>query len=166
MEYVATTENGELPIEILDGGRRIAIGDRLHEVDMKAIGNHMLVSLLVDNCSYEVLLEEREGEYHVLLEGVVYAVRVENKDHRRLSRLARPRAMPMGKITIRAPMPGMVVNVPVAEGQHVSGGDVLVVLESMKMENEVRAPQGGAVREISVAAGDLVNGDQVLLVIE
>lgn len=166
MEYIAITEGAELSIEILEGGSKIAIGDRVHEVDMKAIGNHSLLSLLVDNTSYELLIEGHEDGFRVLLEGMLYDIRVESKTRHHLSGLASPRPMAKGRATIRAPMPGMVVAVPVAVGQAVSTGDVLVVLESMKMENEVRAPQNGTVREINIADGELVNGDQVLLVVE
>ena len=74
--------------------------------------------------------------------------------------------MPKGESAIRAPIPGTVVSVPVTAGQPVSQGEVLLVLESMKMHNELRSPQDGVIQAVNVAAGDLVKGDQVLLVVE
>jgi biotin carboxyl carrier protein len=62
-------------------------------------------------------------------------------------------------------MPGLVVSVPVAAGETVLAGQVLIVLESMKMENEVSAPQDGVIQALNVAAGELVNANQVLLVV-
>ena len=123
-------------------------------------------ALLVDNGSYEVLIEEQGREIRVLLEGKLYIVRVEGKRRQRLLELVTPRTMPKGKLSIRPPMPGMVVSVPVKTGEAVSAGQVLVILESMKMENELRAPQDGVIQAINVTAGDFVIGDQVLLVVE
>lgn len=166
MEYVAIAEGSEVPIEVLDGGTRVRISGRVHQVDMRDIGNRSLFSLLVDNSSYEVLIEEQKQGFRVLLEGRLYTIRVEGKGRHRLSGLVRPRSMPKEKLTIRAPIPGMVVSVPVTTGQAVAAGDVLIVLESMKMENEVRASQDGVVQVVRVSAGELVNGDQILLVVE
>ena len=66
---------------------------------------------------------------------------------------------------IKAPMPGTVVNVNVTVGQAVKEGDVLVVLEAMKMENDIVAPCVGVVKQIPVAKGSTVNTDEVLAVI-
>jgi biotin carboxyl carrier protein len=63
-------------------------------------------------------------------------------------------------------MPGKIIAVLVAEGDAVEKGQGLVIVEAMKMENEVRSPVTGAVREIKVKPGDTVEGDAVLLVVE
>ncbi len=63
-------------------------------------------------------------------------------------------------------MPGTVVSIIAQEGQAVEAGQVLVVLEAMKMENEIMAPGAGTVRQIAVKAGDSVNGGDVLVVLE
>jgi acetyl/propionyl-CoA carboxylase alpha subunit len=166
MEYVAITEDGERVIELIDGGSKVMVDGQVHSADMQAIGNQTLFSLLVDNGSYEILIEEQGEELRVLLEGKLYTVRVQSKDRHRLSKLVPPRTKVKGKVAIRAPIPGVVASVPVTTGQAVSAGDLLLVLESMKMENELRAPQDGVIQAVNVAAGDLVHGDQVLLVVE
>ena len=66
---------------------------------------------------------------------------------------------------VRSPMPGVVSAVSVRVGQAVAAGDVLLVLEAMKMDNEIPAPAAGTVREIRVARGDQVAAQQVLLVL-
>jgi len=62
-------------------------------------------------------------------------------------------------------MPGLVVSVPVAEGQEVKKGDVLVVLESMKMQNELKSPKDGKVEKVKVEAGQAVEQGQVMVTV-
>jgi biotin carboxyl carrier protein len=62
-------------------------------------------------------------------------------------------------------MPGQIVTVPVSEGQAVHKGEILIVLESMKMQNELKSPRDGKIGRIKVKAGDNVEQNQVLLVV-
>jgi len=68
--------------------------------------------------------------------------------------------------SVKTPMPGVIVRIPVAEGAEVSEGDVLVVVEAMKMENEYRAAMDGVVASIHVAAGDSVEANTLLVTVE
>ena len=70
-----------------------------------------------------------------------------------------------GDAAIRSPMPGIVIAVSVSEGQPVSKGDKVVILESMKMENELRSPRDGVVSQVKVEAGANVEKDQILVVV-
>ena len=75
-----------------------------------------------------------------------------------------PRQPPVqGAVTVKAPMPGNILDVKVAAGASVKAGDVLVILEAMKMENEIVAPQDGTVASINVNKGDTVNSGDVLV---
>ncbi|MBP3937862.1 MAG: biotin/lipoyl-binding protein [Clostridia bacterium] len=67
--------------------------------------------------------------------------------------------------TIPAPMPGSIVNINVTVGQAIKAGDVLIILEAMKMENDITAPCDGTVKQILTTKGATVNTDDVLLVI-
>ena len=71
-----------------------------------------------------------------------------------------------GDATVVAPMPGRVVRVLVAVGDEVAAKQGLVVVEAMKMENELRSPKAGRVKDVSVTAGDSVEAGRVLLVVE
>lgn len=76
-----------------------------------------------------------------------------------------PKAAPaagQGSVKVNAPMPGKILSVKASAGQAVKKGDVLLVLEAMKMENEIVAPQDGTVAGINVAAGDSVEAGAVL----
>jgi biotin carboxyl carrier protein len=68
-----------------------------------------------------------------------------------------------GEYHLKAPMPGMVVAVPVEEGQKVERGADLVILESMKMQNELKAPREGTVTHVRVRPGDRVDQNQILI---
>jgi propionyl-CoA carboxylase alpha chain len=70
-----------------------------------------------------------------------------------------------GEISIKAPMPGLIVAIPVTEGQQVSAGQTVAVLESMKMQNELKTPRDGTVQRVSVAAGERVEQNKVLVTI-
>ena len=74
-----------------------------------------------------------------------------------------PAASPAGGEKVCAPMPGNILDVKVAAGASVKAGDVLVILEAMKMENEIVAPQDGTVASVNVNKGDTVNSGDVLV---
>lgn len=76
-----------------------------------------------------------------------------------------PAPAPAGASVVEAPMPGKILKISVAVGASVSSGDVLLILEAMKMENEISAPVSGAVREIRAREGDSVNTGDVLVVL-
>lgn len=78
---------------------------------------------------------------------------------------AAPKAAPAaaGAVAVKAPMPGNILDVKVKAGAQVKAGDVLVILEAMKMENEIVAPQDGTVASINVNKGDTVNSGDVLV---
>ena len=78
---------------------------------------------------------------------------------------AAPQAVSADGTKIVAPMPGSIVNINVSAGQAVKAGDVLIVLEAMKMENDITAPCDGTVKQIVTTKGATVNTDDVLLVI-
>lgn len=75
------------------------------------------------------------------------------------------RAVAGGSTAVDAPLPGAVLDVKVVEGQGVEAGQVLVILEAMKMENEITAPRAGTVREVRVTKGATVNAGDVLVVL-
>lgn len=76
-----------------------------------------------------------------------------------------PKAAPSaaGAVAVNAPMPGTILDVKVGAGTAVKAGDVLVILEAMKMENEIVAPQDGTVAAVNVKKGDSVNSGDVLV---
>lgn len=76
------------------------------------------------------------------------------------------KAAPAGKTTITAPMPGTILSIKVKQGSNVSKGDVIMILEAMKMENEILAPQDGTISSIDVSEGATVNTSDLLATIQ
>lgn len=117
--------------------------------------------------------------YNITVNGVAYSVSVEETAAGAAPVAAAPVAAPAapkaapapaaapkaaaGAVTVKAPMPGNILDVKVAAGASVKAGDVLVILEAMKMENEIVAPQDGTVASINVNKGDTVNSGDVLV---
>ena len=116
--------------------------------------------------------------YTITVNGTVYSVTVEEGTSTGAAPVAAapvaaapapaapaPAAAPagaQGSVTVNAPMPGKILGVKASVGQAVKKGDVVVVLEAMKMENEIVAPQDGTIASINVAVGDSVDSGAVL----
>jgi len=161
MAYVTTVEDKTFTIEIGEDGKLVVDGTP-HTVDLRHIEPLSLYSLLVDNMSHETFIEKQAGTYQVMVRGKLYNVTVEDKSTwEATSRSEEP--ITGGELTIEAPLPGVVVKVPVEVGQAVAASEVLVVLESMKMENRLNSPRDGEVKAIHVAANDQVERGEVLV---
>ncbi|MEP7287991.1 MAG: biotin/lipoyl-containing protein [Chloroflexota bacterium] len=161
MKYLTTVNGKTFTIDINQDGQVTIDGDE-RNVDFQVI-SEALVSALIDNQSYEALVEERDGLYNVLIGGELYEVEVTDERQQRLLRSSSGLDVTQGDLSIRSPMPGLIVAVSVAEGESVNQGDSLCVLESMKMENDIKAPRAGLVGKIHVAKGDRVEQNKILL---
>jgi biotin carboxyl carrier protein len=164
MKYEVTVEGETFLIEIED--EKVLVNGQPHAVDMQSIDDLTLYSLLVNNNSYETFIEEEEGHFQVLLHtGEMYSVQVKG-GRPRSTIIKKPFRIPGFETTIKAPMPGLVIDVMVTEGQQIVAGEVLVILESMKMENELRADWDGTVRSVHVRPGDVAGQDQALVIMQ
>ncbi|TEU11012.1 MAG: acetyl-CoA carboxylase biotin carboxyl carrier protein subunit [Anaerolineales bacterium] len=164
MKYKVTVEGETFLIEIED--EKVLVNGQPHAVDMQNIDDLSLYSLLVDNNSYEAFIEEEEGQFQVLLQnGEMYSVQVKG-GRPRSTIVKKPFRIPGVETTVKAPMPGLVIDVLVTEGQQIVAGEVLVILESMKMENELRAQWDGTVQSIHIHPGDVAGQDQALVTVQ
>ena len=164
MKYIATVEDQEFVIEVNREGE-VSVNGVVHTADMQTIGGSRLYSLIVDGRSYDIFIDEQDEHYLLVMQEGIFEVKVEDERTRRLAGLQRAPLAPAGEIMIKAPMPGVGVDVPVTVGQVVEAGDRVVVLESMKMQNEFKAPRAGTVRTVRVKPGDRVDQNQILLTI-
>lgn len=159
------TERVPVDVEDLGNGRLVLhVDGKRHEVD--AVGlDHGAVSLLVDGRSYDVEFDELGDEIQVQVRGDVF--RVDAADERALKLRAGAAAFQVeGKVTLTSPMPGKVVRVLVTQGEAVQAGQGLVVVEAMKMENELKSPKAGTVTEMFAREGVTVEANARLLTVE
>lgn len=163
MRYLTTVGDKTYTIDINQDGE-ITIDGVTRTLDLRSIDDE-LYSLLLDHRSFEALVEGGDGEYRVLLNGVLYYVQVADERAKRLAEAAGAFSPTSGEVNIKSPMPGLIVAVPVTEGQKVKKGQVVVVLESMKMENELKAPREGTVSAVKVQPRQTVEQNQVLVVL-
>jgi biotin carboxyl carrier protein len=113
------------------------------------------------------LLARRDGQtVDIALRGVGFQAEVMDETHARLAQVAAARGGGHVRRDLKAPMPGLVVKVLVQPGQEVTPGQPLVVLQAMKMENELSLPHGGTVSQVGVAEGQTVEAGQVLATLE
>jgi acetyl/propionyl-CoA carboxylase alpha subunit len=162
MKYIAEVDGLEFPIEILDD-HHICFGGEIIEVDLSAVSGQPLYSLIMNGESFEGYVYPDERSWQVLLLGRSYSISIEDEREKRLRTTDNQRVTPGREFTLKAPMPGLAVAVPIEEGQRVEKGQILVILESMKMQNELRAPFNGNVARLKIKPGESVQQKQVLL---
>ena len=162
MKYITTVDDQQFEIEVVDE-HHIRIGDRLLQVDFESVSGQSVFSLILDGRSYESFVYQGEEDWDVLLRGRQYQVKVEDEREKRLKAAAGGGVAEGGEFHLKAPMPGLVVAILVEEGQPVQKGQVMLILESMKMQNELKAPRDGVIGRIRVKAGESVEQKQAML---
>jgi biotin carboxyl carrier protein len=144
-----------------DGGFRVSIDGAAQEVDARALRPGTW-SLVIAGRSYVVDLDRRRAGIAASVGDSEALLQVEDALHKRLASTAGARPAPRGE-AIRAPIAGKVVKVLVAAGDQVTAGTPVIVLEAMKMENELAAERGGTVSAIHKAAGQAVDTGDLLV---
>lgn len=162
MKYIATIGEQTFTITI-DGDNDVLIDGEPVAVDLQTSLDGTLYSLLVDGHSYALRLQPMEDCYRVQVAGETHDVSIVDERTHRLAGLRGSHGAHAGEFVLRAPMPGVIVEVPVSEGQTVDKGQTLVVLESMKMHNEFKAPRAGTVHSVRVAKGQRIEKSAVML---
>ncbi len=164
MLFDARVDGRVLRVEVKgkDGRYTVILDGKPLEVDLFDDGRDF-VSMLIEGRSHEVGLEKRPLGYNVVLADDVVAVDLSDAARGEAPAL---RKAAEGPVRIKAPMPGKVVRVLVGAGDLVTAGAGLVVVEAMKMENELRAPRPGRVLETAVREGQAVETGALLVVLE
>ncbi len=164
MKYFATVGEHEYEIEF-DDGQLVVDGEPV-AVDFERIGDPELYSMLIDGHSYELLVEAERFNYAVTVHGSQYQIQIEDERTRRMNAGRREGALPDGEAPVRAPIPGLVVKVLVEEGESVEQDQPLLILEAMKMENEIRSPRACVIKKVDVEAGQRVEQNATMLIID
>jgi pyruvate carboxylase subunit B len=165
VKYIVTVDGQEVVVEV-DGGV-VRVGDRIVEAHLSPVPGTPLRHLLLDGESLTLAMSRQEtGRWDVQLHGSHYGAEVLDERTRHIRSLTGDGSVPRGPSHLKAPMPGLVARILVAPGQAVTHGQGLVVLEAMKMENELRAGAPGTVRAIAAAPGQAVEKGEILIEFE
>ena len=164
MIYIAKVNDQEYIIEISQENQ-IVVNGETYEIDFRQMPRSGVTSLLINHHSLEAVIDEGDGIWNVLIRGELYPVEVADERSHRLAKARGSFSPPDGEVSVNSPMPGIIIAVPVSEGDAVAKGDKVIILESMKMENELRAPRDGVVTQVKVEPGSNVEKGQVLIVI-
>ena len=164
MKYIATVGDQEFVTDV-NREDEVTVDGTSYAIDIQGVGSHSLYSIIIDGKSYDVFIDEGEEDFRVVLWGGLFEVEVQDERTRRLAGLKRGPVAPVGEVLVKAPMPGVVVEVLVSEGQSVETGDIVVVLESMKMQQEFKSPRPGVIHNVRVMAGDRVDQNQIMVTI-
>ena len=163
MKYITTINDKQFEVEITEDGQ-VRVNGEPREVDFLPLGES-LYSVIMQDRSHEVVVDEQDGDYEVLVSGHMYTGKVLDERARLMAIRRGGGFTESGEISISAPMPGLVVAISVTEGEEVTEGQTIIILESMKMQNELKTPRDGVVQRISVEAGQTVEQKKVLVTI-
>ena len=166
MKYFVNINGRDLEVEIVDraGKLRVTINGEPADFSYDEVDRDGQVALVMDNRGYAVSVAGGRNDYHVTLAGHAYAVDIEDERERAAHAAERERSKGGG--VVKAVMPGIVVELCVAEGDVVTEGQSLLILEAMKMQNEIGAPSEGKVKRILCKAGEAVSAGAKLVELE
>lgn len=163
MKYIATVNEKQFVIDI-DREGQVSVDGKVINANMQHIFGNTMYSFVIEGKSHDIRMQEEDEQFEVLLGGEIFEVSVQDERTQRLAGL-KGLAGAVGEWIVKAPMPGVIIDVPVKLGQEIDQGDVVLILESMKMQNEFKAIRSGMVKRIQVAPGDVVEQNTVMLVI-
>jgi pyruvate carboxylase subunit B len=148
-------------------GQSVTVGAVMETATLVALDGPMHMLTLGERV-YRVQVRpgETRGRYTLWVGGFRFDVEALDERTRAIRALSAAAAKPSGPAPLRAPMPGMIVRVTVGEGDAVQPGQGLVVMEAMKMENELRATAAGTVKRVLVGTGTAVEKGALLLELE
>jgi acetyl/propionyl-CoA carboxylase alpha subunit len=160
--FDASTRGLTARVEVREaqGRYRVTLGEKTLELDWVGAGENA-VSVLVEGVSHDLSLEKTTDGFAVLVRGDRFDVELKDA----VKGVTLDKVSHKGPLKLTAPMPGKIVKVLVAEGDSVEAGRGVLVMEAMKMENELKAARAGTVQEIRVREGQAVEMGALLLVI-
>lgn len=162
MKYFVTVGGRTLEVEL--GPEGATVDGTPVDADLAQVEGTKVRSLVVDGASYRVLAEdEGSGRWTLHLKGRRFQAEAVDERTRTIREMTGAGSGPAGPRPIRAPMPGLVVKIEVAAGDRVEAGQGVVIVEAMKMENELKAEAPAIVARVHVAPGQAVEKDQVLI---
>ena len=168
MKYTVKIDDNAFQIEIKEKDRELELklDGEVIPFDLAKVGGSNLVSILIDNHSFEAEVSKNADSYEVFLKGERFKCYLEDERTARLKDLVSTKIETGKEKELKSPMPGLVVSIEVQSGDQVKSGQSLVIVEAMKMENELKAKFDAKIKEVKVKPGQTVEKDETLIVFE
>ena len=166
MKYIVTV-NGEQIEVTLDGGG-VQVDGSAVDAHLAEVPGTPIRLVTIGDAQHRVVLRRgsQRGQYTIWLGGFRYEVEALDERTRTIRDLSAAASGPVGPAPLKAPMPGLIVRVTVEPGDRVQAGQGIVVMEAMKMENELRAQAAGTVKAVHARAGSAVEKGALLVELE
>lgn len=167
MKYVVQLNDDRRTVSLEEEGVRYEQAKVVH-AQLSDIESSPVRMVKIDTQVYRVVVEKREGrgKYTLWVDGYRFDTEALDERTRAIRDLSAASAAPSGPAPILAPMPGLIVRVSVKAGDRVEAGQGVVVMEAMKMENELRSTAAGTVRSVEVSPGTAVEKGALLVSLE
>lgn len=149
----------------LDAKGKLLLDNKDREIQVTQIGEHVF-SVLLGNISVRVVAQQEGNIYRLLSGSAQLDATVDSERAKLLKQYSVASDSSRERLEVHAPMPALVVKVEVNVGDTVAPGQGLIVLEAMKMENEIKSHQAGRVKEIYVSKGKPVEKGELLILLE
>ncbi len=164
-EYVVTLDGKKKEIKVVNEST-VRIGDIEKEVIISKVNNYLYL-LKIANKTYEITTQKlNEEKFRLGVDGHLFETVVRTRLKENASEVIRNKSNEPHITKIVGPMPGLVLKIFKGVGEHVEENEPIVVLEAMKMENEIRSPKSGVIKEVLLKHGSTVEKDAVILTIE
>jgi len=164
-DYIVSINGNKKNVKVLSGNR-IEFNGEISDVEFSKVSNYLYL-LKADDKTYEVTAEKNgDNGYKFLIDGIDIEAIIRTQLEEEANEYLKQKGADIHKDVVKAPMPGMILKIKKNEGEEVKLGDPLIVLEAMKMENEIRSPASGIIKEINCKEGQPVEKNQVILKIE
>ncbi|MBV9688074.1 MAG: biotin/lipoyl-binding protein [Ktedonobacteraceae bacterium] len=174
MFYIVVVGNQTYRVDVHEDKQKqsITLDDTTYMIDWREIvpvagnGGAGHYSLLIAGTSYDIFINKsvEKETYEISFGGQRFEVKVEDERSKLLTELVKSGSS-TDEAVVYAPMPGLVIDVPVEQGATAIAGQTLVVLEAMKMENDLSSPIAGTIKEIRVTKGQTVDEGDLLVVV-
>ncbi len=162
IEYILDGEVYCLSLEKKGDAYLVKVGDKTLEADIQQLGPHSL-SLLIAGRSYQAYIVKDKDRRLVQIQGQQFELKEPSQDS---DGFIGGGGSQEDELIIKAPMPGKVIKISVSESEEVRKNQTLVIVEAMKMENEIKASLEAVVKKIHAASGDLVDTDTPIIELE
>lgn len=167
MRYIVDTGNLSVKVEIVEDshGLHVQVDGKPVDISVEANRSYNKLLMLLDSRAYDTEVFRDNGRTSVFLLGRRFDCVVEDERLATIREVVGVAAASAGS-EIRAPMPGLVVRIVKGVGEKVKRGESVIIVEAMKMENELPSPEDGVIKEVRVKTGQAVDKGDLLITLE